>query len=647
MERESPSALDGTPIIPVLPLALFGLVLAWWGWESGGYFEVTFLPGTILLLAVLGLLLLFVPLPGALRGPTLVASLGLVGLAAWTLISGFWSTIPDIPWSDAQRAVGYAAAFVIGVWSSLLLGRRKLLALSPLAFAGAAVGLLTLIVLWTGTNSLDFLDNEATLRYPIGYRNAEAAFFLMALMPTIVLATSRELDWRLRGVLLGFATLMIELSVLAQSRASVFAIAIAIGVLVAAHPERLRVLGWLGMATAMAAIALPWLLDVFQTDAGNTAVEIPPIHHACVAMALTSALSIAAGLAAARLGRGFRLPERARSGIGWGLIACVGLVVLAGFVALLRTEGGPGGFASRHIDELTQSSPNLIGQGSRFGLDVRTERGDYWRVGFDDFVDHPLRGNGAGGFRVSYLEHRRSQTTPEDPHSVEILMISELGLPGALLFLAFMLGSVVAIVRARRLGSSAATLAAGAFALSAYWLAHASVDWFWSYAAITLPVPFALGAAAAPTLRGDGEEETGRSPARTALALTVFALALTMVPFFLSARYTNQGIRTGQSNTQAAYDDLKRGADLNPFTARPLAAESVIALQVGDDARALSTIDDAIDRSPHDWLLYLLKAKVLLRTHAAASRLALGEARKLNPSGPEINDLANHPGVNH
>ncbi len=645
MERESSSAPDRAQIIATLPLGLFGLVVAWWGWKSGGYFEVTFLPGTMLLLAVLGLLLLFVPLPGVLRGPTLVAFLGLVGLAAWTLISGLWSTIPDIPWSDAQRAVGYAAAFVIGVWSSLLLGRRKLLALAPLAFAGAAVGLLTLIVLWTGTNSLDFLDNEATLRYPIGYRNGEAAFFLMALMPTIVLATSRELDWRLRGVLLGSATLMVELSVLAQSRASVFAIVIAIGVLVAAHPERLRVLGWLGMATAMTAIALPWLLEVFQMDAGNTAAEIPPIHHACVAMALTSALSIAVGLAAARLGRGFRLPERARSGIGWGLIACVGLVVLAGFVALLRTEGGPGGFVSRHIDELTQSSPNLIGQGSRFGLDVRTERGDYWRVGLDEFVDHPLRGDGAGGFRTSYLEHRRSQTTPEDPHSVEILMISELGLPGALLFLAFILGSVVAVVRARRLGSSAAALAAGALALSAYWLAHASVDWFWSYAAITLPVPFALGAAAAPSL--GGEEEKGDSPARMALALTAFALALTMVPFFLSARYTNQGIRTGRSNAQAAYDDLNRGADLNPFTARPLAAESVIALQVGDDARALSTIDDAIDRSPHDWLLYLQKAKVLLRSDPAGARMALDRARKLNPTGPEIREVTDHLAGSH
>jgi hypothetical protein len=643
MEREPGRARDTGPLIAVLPLMLFGLVLAWWGWKSGGYFEVTFLPGTMLLLSVLALLLLFVPLPGPLRGPTLVAFLALVGLAAWTLISGLWSTVPDIPWSDAQRAVGYAAAFAIGVWASLLLGRRMLLALGPLAFAGALVALLTLIVLWTGTNSLEFLDDEATLRYPIGYRNAEAAFFLMALMPTIVLAASRELDWRLRGVLLGSATLMIQLSVLAQSRASIFAIVIALAILVAIHPERLRVLGWLGMATAISLIALPWLLDVFQRDAGNTAAEIPPIHHACVAMALTSALSVAIGLAAARLGGGFKLPDRARSGIGWGLAACVALVVLAGFVALLRTDGGPGGFVSRHFKELTEGSPNLSTQSSRFGLDVRTDRGDFWRVAIDDFGRRPLGGDGAGGFRISYLEHRHTQVEPEDPHNVEMLMISELGLPGALLFLAFVIGSVVAVIRASRAGPSAAALAAGALALSGYWLAHASADWFWSYAAITLPVPFALGAAAAPALRREGE--TGRTAARTALAVTALAVALTMVPFFLSARYTNQGIRIGQSDTEAAYVDLNRAADLNPWTARPLAAESAIALQAGDDARGLSSIADAIDRSPHDWLLYMQKARVLAQSDPAGSRLALDEARKLNPGGPEIDKLAKNLGV--
>ena len=78
-----------------------------------------------------------------------------------------------------------------------------LLALGPLAVAGAVVGFVTLIVLWTGKQFRDFFETDATLRYPIGYRNAEAAFFLMALLPAIVLCASRELAWPVRGVLLG------------------------------------------------------------------------------------------------------------------------------------------------------------------------------------------------------------------------------------------------------------------------------------------------------------------------------------------------------------------------------------------------------------------------------------------------------------
>jgi Flp pilus assembly protein TadD len=73
----------------------------------------------------------------------------------------------------------------------------------------------------------------------------------------------------------------------------------------------------------------------------------------------------------------------------------------------------------------------------------------------------------------------------------------------------------------------------------------------------------------------------------------------------------------------------------------------VIALEVGDRARALSSVDDAIGRRPDDWLLYMQKAKVLLRTNPAGARQALAEARRLNPRGPEIEALSHRLGVAH
>jgi Flp pilus assembly protein TadD len=114
-----------------------------------------------------------------------------------------------------------------------------------------------------------------------------------------------------------------------------------------------------------------------------------------------------------------------------------------------------------------------------------------------------------------------------------------------------------------------------------------------------------------------------------------------MLPFYLSARYTDNAIRGWRSDPQRALDDLARAADLNPWSSRPLAAESEIAAQAGDPGRALSSIDDAISRSQDDWLLYVQQARVLGKagdTQGAAA--ALAQARELNPTEPEIDDLA-------
>jgi len=633
-----------------IPLAVFGGVLAWWGWKSGGYFEVTFLPGTMILLGLVAAFLLFAPVVGALRGAALVSLTALVALAAWTLISGLWSPVPAVAFSDSQRALGYAAAFVIGAWSCLLLGRRMLLSLGPLALGGAVVAVITLIALWVGSNSKDFFETDATLRYPIGYRNAEAAFFLMATLPAIVLCVSRELPWQVRGILLGSSTLMLELAILAESRASVFAALIAVAVLIAVHPDRLRVLGWLTLAAIPALIALPWLLDVFQLDAGNSAAEIHPLHRACAAMAVTSALSVAVGLVGARFGSRFALPDRARTGISRALLGIVVAVLLVGLVALFRSDGGPGGFINRRVDQLTAGTPNLASQGTRFGLNVSSDRGEFWRVAIHDFDRNPFGGDGAGGFRASYLQHGKPGVQPEDPHSIEMLMLSELGIPGALLMLTFIGGGVVAILRTRRLGPEEATLAAGVLAIGAYWLAHASVDWFWSYAAITLPVPFAIGAAAAPALRREGASErtpvrTGRTPVRTGLAAVAVVLALTMLPFFFSERDTNHAIRTWPADLAGAYGDLDNAADLNPWSSRALEAKAGIAIANGDSQLALSATDEGIKRTPDDWLLYYLRAQAQGSADLAGARQSLARAKLLSPHDPEIDDLARKLGI--
>ena len=56
---------------------------------------------------------------------------------------------------------------------------------------------------------------------------------------------------------------------------------------------------------------------------------------------------------------------------------------------------------------------------------MSSDRGEFWRVALDDFDRHPLDGEGPGGFRADYLVHRHGAgVEPEDPHSIEMLMLS-------------------------------------------------------------------------------------------------------------------------------------------------------------------------------------------------------------------------------
>jgi hypothetical protein len=622
----------------LLPLILVGALIAWWAWKSGAYFDVILLPGTIVLFAVAIALLLFALLPGRFQGAARIALVALLGLAAWTLASALWSPTPEVAVVDSQRVLAYGLAFALGIWLCLLLGRGMLLALAPLAVAGAVVAVATLVALWVGDNAAEFFEEDATLRYPLGYRNAEAAFFGVALWPMLVLAAARDLDWRARGALLGAATLSIELAVLSQSRAALFAVVVAAAALVAVHPERLRMLGYMVLAAVPAALALPWLLDVFQQDAGETAASIPPLHRACAAMAVSSVVASILGVIVARTNP--RLSPGAGRLVAVGLWAALALVLVAAVVGLARSDGGPAGFFEDHIDQLTAGTPDLSEEGSRFGLDLRSGRGDLWRVALDDFEANPVAGGGAGAFRSSYLLDRDSDATdvqPEDPHSVEFLMASELGIPGLALFATFIVAALVAALRARRLGPSAAALAAGALAAGAYWLLQASVDWFWHYPAITLPVAFALGAAAAPALLcAPGRPRRGW---RLTLAAVCLIGALALLPFFLSERYTKRALQDERDDPAQAYSSLEKAADLNPLSARPLLYEAVVAEEAGEPQRALAALSEAQERTPTEWTLYYLEARILEEIDPVGARRAIAEARRLNPYGTELDAL--------
>ena len=76
-------------------------------------------------------------------------------------------------------------------------------------------------------------------------------------------------------------------------------------------------------------------------------------------------------------------------------------------------------------------------------------RYDYWRVAWQTFKAHPLLGVGAGNFPAYYFRDRGTQEAIQNPHSVELQTLAELGVVGGVLLLVVIGAGVLGAVRLR------------------------------------------------------------------------------------------------------------------------------------------------------------------------------------------------------
>ena len=628
-------------------LAVLAATWSWWAWQEGAYFGVVLLPGTVAICVAAALLAALAPWRIDLRlsRPVSVALAGFVGLGVWTIISALWSPAADTAVADGQRVLLYALAFGLGLWLCSLLRSRVELALAPLAIAGGVAGFATVVVLATGEHPPDLLDG-GTLDYPLGYRNANAAFFAIALFPAVGLAAARELDWRLRGLALGAATLSFDLFLLSQSRASIPAVGLAVIVFALASPFRVRGLCWLALAIVPALGILPALSDLYQTanDEGprNAITEL----HATGAMsAVTALLAIVVGAVAARFearlpGLGSASPRGNRAVAG----AVVAAIVLAG-VGFVAAVGNPVDWVDERIEEFEGGgTPDVSREASRFTFNAASDRHDLWRVALDDLGQSPLGGQGSGAFEYSYAREREvAYQEARDAHGLPFEVGGELGLVGLALLVAALGGSVLGLARVRRLGAAEAGLAAVAFASGTYWLVHTSIDWFWAYPAVTAPVLALLGSGCAPVVTS---EAARLSPGpRRGLIVVLIALAVSAVPPFLANRYVNDAYATWREDLERAYDDLDRAASLNRLSDAALLAEGTIAREAGDRERAIAAFEAATGRRPDGWAAHYLLADIYAGSDPGQAREQIAIALGLNPLDAAVRRLARELGV--
>jgi UDP-GlcNAc:undecaprenyl-phosphate GlcNAc-1-phosphate transferase len=646
-------------IWPVIPLVvLLGATAGASPFRAGFYEPGTWVP--------FGLLLLGIAIAGAIARPpalsrqAIVALGALGGLAVWSLVSSAWAPSIDQATIEANRMFVLTAVLA----TTLVLVRSDVLAAylvgGLVAGIGVVAGYVLVHLLGSDPNAI-FLGGR--LDQPLGYINATGTVFVMGLWLCYSVAGRRR-PW-LAGLGAGGATLMASCALLTESRGVALAMIGSLVFVLALVPgDRLRRAFGLLVCGAGIAAAATSVLDIY--DKGVLGPVPASVAHRAgvaiivasigVAVAWATLVALHARLSTWRPGLEGQLVRAGQIVIAGALvIVLVGAVASAGriersvsnqwdaFVSLQENKAETGA-------ALSQSGSRLVsGAGTRY---------DYWRIALDAFEEKPLGGVGAGNYDRSYFKARRTLEDVRQPHSMELQVLSELGIVGALMLAAFIAALVAGAWTMRRAAAGSplvqSLMVAGVGAVST-WLVHTSVDWVHlmpgvTAIALTMSVVLlrrrdAVAVAApepAPTRRWSPRPVAVGAAALVGLALVVAVGSLSRQG--LADVYRNRASDALAARPVDAVREANRSLRLDsedPATYYVKAA-ALARFNAGD--AAVRTLRQALAKEPDNFVTWTLLGDLSVRMgNLGEAKRNYTRASALNPRDPSLRELARDP----
>lgn len=609
----------------VLGLIAVGVFVVW-AVRDGGYAPEEWLPGGLLSLGLLCTLLASADVRARLYAQR--TPLVLFGLyVAWSYASIAWAQVQGDAVDGANRTLVYWLVFAL--FSGLGPGRRGIALVLAWGGAVAIAGLVSLAEAATAARPMGHFV-LGRLAAPISYPDADAALFLSACLTLLVLASRPSAQPILRAATGATAVVLADLAVLCQSRGSAIVLPLALVLYLVAARDKLRALLHVFVLVAAAAPAVPALLAVERAVVAGTGWN-GAVRHACLWIGADALLGALAFGLVALLEPRLRIEPRARAAIGRTLLVTAAAALLAA-AGLAVAFAHPVSRAETAWHNFT-TDQRPASETSHFAAGLGTSRYDVWRIALRQFAAHPVTGVGADNYLVGYLRDRRTRAVSRYPQSIELRVLSETGVVGAVLFLGFL---VVAALRAWRAARRAPTpqLALACLAGCGYWLLHSSVDWFWEFPALTGPGLALLAIAAARPAAGRQPAGAPRRRQRVLLtavaALAALAAAAALAVPWAAVRMTDEAVGAGPG--RHAWALLRSAASLNPFSEQPMLAEASLAARGGRPARESQAFRRALERNPYDWYAYLMLGIIAGREHhPALARADLAQAHRLTP----------------
>ena len=644
--KHSPGILGGhgagdlAAAAPAVLLTVLLLVSAWWD----GAFDLRYWAPLALLSTALLLALVVAGAYSPPRSTPLRVSLGAIwSFAAFVALSALWSESPAAAWEGAARTLLFAASFTLALAAG---SRRQARAgIGSLLLLGIAVSAGVDLVRMLVDGSDLFLAGRLNL--PLGYRNGAAALFAFAVWPALGVAARRGTLSALRAGAFAAATLMLGLAFLTQSRGVLLGLVAGGLVSLAIGPDRLRRVWLLIAAAAGVAVASGSLLVPFDAfDSGNGVVGDADVRSAAVALLVLTLCAYLLGLLVSVLDNGLRTDLLRRMRAREVATAALVVLVVAGAAGALVKVGNPVSYADTKLDEFTDLEAATTGSsGTRLGT-VGGQRYDLYRIAWGQFLDQPLLGAGEGSYPAAYYEERQTDRNLDNPHSLPLALLSETGLVGAALFLAWLLGAAVAVARAaRRASPGERAWIAGLAAAAASVLAQSVVDWFWLLPGLFALAALALGVAAG----GDEPEKPGERPLSLAPRIPVAALLAVAIAgtalLFLSDLYVRKARVEAATSPRAALDSARTAESLNPLSVTPLYLQASALETQGERRQARAALEEALRQEPSNFVTLALLGDLETRAQRPTrARSYYRRALRLNPLDVGLQELSKGEG---
>jgi hypothetical protein len=587
----------------------------------------------------------------------------LTAFAAWTGASMAWSIAPDATWTELNRVIAYAlvAATALTVGASLPRAAERIakgyLVIAAVVALYALGGKAIPAAHIPGLIDLNHTAFFSRLRAPLAYWNALALFCVLAVPIAVQTAADPARGRRGRAAAVIALVLLLTTIGLTYSRGGVAVLAVALIVLLALGPDRLR-----AAAVAAAGVigAAPALAVGFTRS--DLTHDLVPLGRRTDDGLLFAAALIVGAVAAVLVER--LLERRADRIVPTAVqrrravaIAAIGAVVAVALAAggLAASNRGLTGSVSQEFDSFKSVKFERQNDPARILQTNSGNRWVWWSEAVGAWADRPLAGWGAGSFPLLHRRYRHNALEVLQPHSVPLQFLAEVGLIGALIGLAAL--GLLAAAGAQRVAAGVRAARAGIppgrehryaialFAAVVAWLVHMWFDWDWDIPGVALPLFAFLGVLAA---RPRGTPGRALAPPRSgavvggrlgALALAAALTCAVVLSAVLPSLARDHTRKATEAFARTNWAEAVRQADiaqrLNPVAVDGLLLEARAAGRSGQFTLASRVLTDAVRRQPDNpdvWLgVGLLE---LARGDLPAMRAAARHILELDPVAP-------------